>query len=222
MHSTLFQVAALSIIGSSIFFPGHALADEYGREVEAPTLFTGETVEICTKRGILGKCLDTTPRTAENDNDKAKAYFRDPEQKLKEKYAASQLQAINDSSSGASMAANSEGNQLIEKLRQQSFDNKEKNDRAVRAITLQNDSSASFGPFDQQVLILNADGETFSLLKGAQAMRLKKAGYIKDKRFVTQPTQETIDAAYDAPEGEGLGALLGGIGKGIFGSGGSD
>lgn len=53
-------------------------------------------------------------------------------------------------------------------------------------------------------------------------MRLKKAGYIKDKRFVTQPTQETIDAAYDAPEGEGFGAFLGGIGKGIFGSGGGD
>jgi hypothetical protein len=64
-----------------------------------------------------------------------------------------------------------------------------------------------------------ADGESFTLLKGAQAMRLKKAGYIKDKRFVTQPTQETIDAAFDAPEEGGIGAIFGSIGKGLFGSG---
>jgi len=50
-------------------------------------------------------------------------------------------------------------------------------------------------------------------------MRLKKAGYIKDKRFVTQPTQETIDAAFDAPEEGGIGAIFGSIGKGLFGSG---
>lgn len=214
------KTAALTIITSTILFPGNAFADEYGREVEAPTLFTGETVEICTKRGILGKCLDTAQRTAENDNDKAKAYFRDPEPSLKQKYAAAQLQALeNGETSTTSIGSNSEGNQLIEKLKQQSLDNKEKNEKSVRAITFQNDSGASFGPFDQQVLILNADGESFTLLKGAQAMRLKKAGYIKDKRFVTQPTQETIDAAFDAPEEGGIGNIIGSIGKGIFGNG---
>jgi hypothetical protein len=67
-----------------------------------------------------------------------------------------------------------------------------------------------------------ADGESFTLLKGAQAMRLKKAGYIKDKRFVTQPTQETIDAAFDAPEEGGIGAIFGSIGKGVFGNGGEE
>jgi hypothetical protein len=69
-------------------------------------------------------------------------------------------------------------------------------------------------------LILSiADGESFTLLKGAQAMRLKKAGYIKDKRFVTQPTQETIDAAFDAPEEGSIRNIIGSIGKGIFGNG---
>ena len=34
------------IIGASIAFPGSALADEYGRETEAPTLFTGETTMV--------------------------------------------------------------------------------------------------------------------------------------------------------------------------------
>jgi len=158
IRGAVFKTVALTIISSSVLLPGNAFADEYGREVEAPTLFTGETVEICTKRGILGKCLDTVQRTSENDNDKAKAYFRDPEQSLKEKYAAAQLQALdNRESSMTSAGANSEGNQLIEKLRQQSLDNKEKNEKAVRAITLQNDSGASFGPFDQQVVILNGE-----------------------------------------------------------------
>lgn len=158
VRDTLFKAAAVGIVSSSVFYPGTAFADEYGREVEAPTLFTGETVEICTKRGILGKCLDTVQRTAENDNDKAKAYFRDPEPSLKQKYAAAQLQALdNGETSSPSVESNSEGNQLIERLRQQSLDNKEKNDRAVRAITFQNDSGASFGPFDQQVLILNGE-----------------------------------------------------------------
>lgn len=162
IKGAVFKTVALSIISSSILLPGNAFADEYGREVEAPTLFTGESVEICTKRGVLGKCLDTVQRTSENDNDKAKAYFRDPEQSLKEKYAAAQLQALDNSeSSMTSAGANSEGNQLIEKLRQQSLDNKERNEKAVRAITFQNDSGASFGPFDQQVVILN--GELYRL-----------------------------------------------------------
>ena len=77
---------------------------------------------------------------------------------------------------------------------------------------------ASFGPLDSQVAILNSDGESFTLLKNAQAMRLKKMGYIKDKRFVTQPTKETIDAAFEADE-SGPGAFIGGVVKGIFGSG---
>ena len=38
--------------------------------------------------------------------------------------------------------------------------------------------SASFGPFDGQVLILNEDGRGFTLLANPQAMRLKKAGLI--------------------------------------------
>jgi hypothetical protein len=67
--------------------------------------------------------------------------------------------------------------------------------------------SASFGPFDAQVLILNEDGNGFTLLANPQAMRLKKAGFIVDKKFVRQPTQEQIDAALEPAADEGLGLL---------------
>lgn len=74
---------------------------------------------------------------------------------------------------------------------------------------------ASFGPLDNQVVILNTDGENYTLLKAPQAMRLKKAGYIKDRRFVTMPTQEVIDEYLEAPEPEdgSIGAMF----KGLFG-----
>ncbi len=173
-------------------------------------------MQICTKRGPLGACLQTETRTAENDNDKATKYFKDPAIALKEKYTATQLQSIDDGETKRIVMA-SDGNELIEKLRQQSIDNKDKNDKIIRAKTLQNDMGASFGPLDSQVAILNSDGETFTLLKGAQAMRLKKMGYIKDKRFVTQPTKEVIEEAAEADE-SGPAAFIGGIVK-KFGSG---
>ena len=82
-------------------------------------------------------------------------------------------------------------------------------------MTLIDLKGASFGPLSNQVVILNSDGETFTLLEAPQAMRLKKAGYIKDKRFITQPTQQVIDDALEAPEeAGGIGAVF----KGIFGS----
>ena len=93
----------------------------------------------------------------------------------------------------------SEGNALIQKLRKQSVDNKEKNDLLVYQKTLLNDQGASFGPFDRQVVILNTDGRTFTLLQNPQAMRLKKAGYIEDRKFVIQPSQDVIN---DALEGK--------------------
>lgn len=46
-------------------------------------------------------------------------------------------------------------------------------------------------------------------------MRLKKMGYIKDKRFVTQPTKEVIDDALEADE-NGPAAFIGGLVKGIL------
>lgn len=46
-------------------------------------------------------------------------------------------------------------------------------------------------------------------------MRLKKAGYIEDRKFIIQPTQQVIDDALEGKE-EGLGGAL----KGIFGGGG--
>ena len=66
---------------------------------------------------------------------------------MREKYSAAQLQAI-DSGDGVTTktVADSEGNELIEKLRQASLDNKEKNDRIIRVKTLQNDL-VSFSDF---------------------------------------------------------------------------
>ncbi len=86
----------------------------------------------------MGACLETTIRTAENENDKAAKYFRDPQPAMKEKYSAAQLQYIDDGETKKAVMA-SDGNELIERLRQQSLDNKEKNDKIVRAKTLQND-----------------------------------------------------------------------------------
>lgn len=98
--------------------------------------------KICTKRGPLGACLETATRTVENDNDKATKYFRDPAGNLKEKYSASQLQSIEDGETSKVVFA-SDGNELIERLKQQSLDNKDKNDKIVRAKTLQNDMVSS-------------------------------------------------------------------------------
>lgn len=65
----------------------------------------------------------------------------------------------------------------------------------VFVATLQNSQSASFGPFDGQVLILNEDGKGFTLLANPQAMRLKEAGLIADKKFTRQPTPEELEKA---------------------------
>ncbi len=40
------KILVTAAIGAGLAFPGGALADEYGREVEAPTLFTGETTMV--------------------------------------------------------------------------------------------------------------------------------------------------------------------------------
>lgn len=175
-----------SLLTAAIVFP--AFADEYGKETEAPTLFTGETVMICQKRGPLGACLKTAKRTPDNDNDKASKYFVDPAPAMKEKY------------SSMVRSEDTDGSELITRLRQQTDDNKEKNAKIVMQKTMLNDQSASFGPFDRQTVIMNTDGETFTLLQNPQAMRLKEAGYIKDRRFVTQPTKDVIEDALIAPD----------------------
>ena len=55
--------------------------------------------------------------------------------------------------------------------------------------------SANFGPFDRQVVIMNADGKGFSVLQNPQAMRLKKDGLIRDRQFVRQPAEEELEKA---------------------------
>ncbi|KAG7369046.1 hypothetical protein IV203_031789 [Nitzschia inconspicua] len=197
-HATMAALTAAAILVGSVVSP--AWADELGRETEAPTFSTGENVYICTKRGPLGACLKTELRTAENENDVSEKYFRQPTELVKRKDDA------------ARMAEVTEGNALIERLKQQTEDNREKNELLVKQRTMMNDSSASFGPFDAQVLILNEDGKGFTLLANPQAMRLKKAGFISDDRkFIKQPTQEQLDDALEPEIGGGfLDRILGG------------
>ncbi|KAL7487204.1 hypothetical protein ACHAW6_012806 [Cyclotella cf. meneghiniana] len=201
IHTLATTAAAIAIFTSPIT-DTRASADEWGRETEAPTLFTGETVMICKKRGPLGACLETTVRTPDNDNDKSLEYFRDPSEEVKRKQERMITSGYEDN----------EGNELIQRLRRQSEENREKNENSVRVKTMMNDQGASFGPFDRQVVILNTDGRTFTLLQNPQAMRLKKAGYIgNDRKFIIQPSQEIIDAALE--EKNDLGDMI----KGFFG-----
>ena len=62
-----------------------------------------------------------------NDNDKAKKYFRDPAEILREKNAV--LRGSEEE----------EGNELVEKLKAQTEKNKEKNRLAVERRTFEND-----------------------------------------------------------------------------------
>jgi len=197
------SMAMMSVVSATVLSGSPAFADEIGRENEAPTLFTGETVMICTKRGPLGACTKTETRTEKNDNDKADKYFKDPGDRIKK--------------DNALMAEELEGNVLIKKLRQQSIDNKEQNDLIVLQRTLINDQSASFGPFSKDTAVLNTDGRTFTLLANPQAMRLKKAGFIKDKKFLKQPTEQELEDALPAPDDGGIGGKIGGFFTGIFG-----
>eukprot|EP00979_Chaetoceros_neogracilis_P012519 scaffold3341_cov270-Chaetoceros_neogracile.AAC.17 len=86
---------------------------------------------------------NTQQRTAENDNDKTSKYFCIPADALKEKYSAAQSkEAVRSDGSFPRAVASSEGNELIEKLKQASVDNKD-NDRIIRAKTLANDLVAA-------------------------------------------------------------------------------
>jgi len=201
-----------------MLFSGMAYADEVGRNVDPPTSFTGEEIMICTKRGPLGACKTTVKRTSDNDNDKASAYFNDPELAFQEKYKARQLQAIEDERNGVVYDGQGfDGNALIARLKEKTEENRVKNDGIVRQKTLANNLGASFGPFSRTVPILNADGVDYTLLDAPQAMRLKKAGYIgAEKKFIEQPSQEVLDsvAAEAADSGP---AKIGRFVKGLFG-----
>lgn len=182
------KVTLLALVSASIIMtPTVALGDEIGREIEAPTLFTGESTQICVKRGPLGACTKTEKRTPENDNDKAAAYFKINEQK------SSGVVAKSDDVE--------EGSELLKRLRQKTDENREKNEQAVKIKTFENNQAGYFGPFDRQTVILNTDGKTFTLLQNPQAMRLKKAGYIEGRKFVKQPSKQVIEDALEAEDG---------------------
>jgi len=185
-----------------------ARADEIGVNVDAPTLPTGEEVEICTKRGPLGKCERTEVRTVENDNDRASKYMKNEGARIQERDMAMRETAN----------ADAEGSVLIQKLMRQTEENKERNEKIVASKTLANDQSAILGPFDQSVMIMNSDGGSYTVLENAQAMRLKKRGYIKGKRFVTMPTEDDLALALVPGEDEGLDGIISAV-KGVFGGG---
>ena len=85
-------------------------------------------------------------------------------------------------------------------MKQKTEENRERNELAVKIKTAQNDDGANFGPFSRNMVVLNIDGEMFTLLAKPQAMRLKELGYIKNKQFVKQPTQEVLDEAAEPSE----------------------
>jgi len=151
--------------------------------------------------------LKTEVRTPENDNDKSNKY-------MQTKVEAEEVVRARDQALRAA-AAEEEGSVLLEKLRQQTLENREKNERTVRQKTIANDQGASFGPFDRMIVVLNADGEGYTLLENPQAMRLKKQGYIKGRQFVEQPSQGVVDAALEPSESEGFGGIV----KGLLGFG---
>lgn len=61
---------------------------------------------------------------------------------------------------------------------------------------------------------MNTDGKSFTLLQAPQAMRLKKAGFIEGRKFVTQPTEKQIENALEADEGEGLAGMFSSLFRG--------
>ncbi|GMH67617.1 hypothetical protein TrRE_jg12680 [Triparma retinervis] len=186
---------------------------EYGISNEAPTLYTGETIDICIKRGPLGACKRTERRTVDNDNDKAAKYQKGGESvKVKEKDKSMRL--------GTDGVETSE---LIQTLQQRTDDNRERNLRIVEQKTFEANQAGYMGPFDRKVLIQNygdegsVEASGFTLLETPQAMRLKKMGYIEGRRFVKPVTKEIIDEAA-VEEGNVFERIGEGI-KGIIGGG---
>mmetsp|Transcript_40244 Transcript_40244/g.47081 ORF Transcript_40244/g.47081 Transcript_40244/m.47081 type:complete len:448 (-) Transcript_40244:295-1638(-) len=203
MKPPFFQQIAASVVASTtlsfLFSANIAFADTLGVETEARTLYTGESVEICVKRGPLGRCEKTIVRTEQNDNDKASRYMKPMDESTREKDLA--MRSNNEELPG-------DTSELLKRLKAKTEENKEKNARTVATKTYLNNQGANFGPFDRSTLILNADGSTFTLLENPQAMRLKKQGYIVGRQFVKQPSQEVVDEALVAGENEGINGIL--------------
>lgn len=74
----------------------------------------------------MGACVEQVPRTPENDNDKASKYFREPTVKSRAVLSEEDV-------------ADTDTNALIQKLRQQTDENREKNEQAVKTQTAIND-----------------------------------------------------------------------------------
>lgn len=95
-------------------------------------------------------------RTADNDNDKSEKYFQTPTEMVKRKDLKAQMES------------ESEGNELIQKLRLQTEANREKNELAVQQRTLLNDSVSIVG---RQVMTrLRATWPTFFIAHSPLAL----------------------------------------------------
>ena len=128
-------IASVVIGALSVVAPvQYAFADEIGLSIDAPTLFTGETTEICIKRGPLGKCEKTQVRTLENDNDKASKYMKTQSTTVKSKD-----DKMRSSSDGT------DDSPLIQRLKQQTEDNRERNELIVKQKTIENDLVSALG-----------------------------------------------------------------------------
>jgi len=149
-------------------------------------------LQVCEKRTALGACVETSARTTENDNDMASKYFET---------LTNQDQPDDGKGSATASATTQEqeqnGNELIEKLRQQTEENREQNEVLVRKKTLENNMASFVSPWDRpKVVITNEDGKDVTILDKAQAARLRKAGFIDKRRnFIKQPTEQDLEKA---------------------------
>ena len=179
-----------------VLLPISTRADEIGLEVDAPTLYTGETFEICKKRGILGACKKTVARTAENDNDKAIKYMR-----AKPAFKNGDVSRENNDYievRGGLGQSESEGS-LIDELLRRSEENAERNQLAVDKKTFSATSKGYSSFLSREKMVMSYDGKSFAYYQIPQYEKLRKLGYINDQVFVKEPSEEILQATEPQP-----------------------
>ena len=208
-----------TMLASLLLPPTPVFADDYGITVEAPTLYTGETIDICVKRGVLGACRKTQTRTDANDNDKSGKYMAskpaferstvDGAYKTVEEAPAPTIDLLSlPNTPDTPMIISDENdppqpppppppspldnNPLINKLLQQSSDNKEANQVLIDKKTFSASVNGYESPLSSTKMVMNADGKTFSFLPSDQYSKLKKQELIRDDVFVRNPTADEL------------------------------
>ena len=116
----------------------------------------------CSKRGVLGKCLD--------DAEVPDPQFR-PE-------------AMPEKGGGRLLAADAETSPLVERLLRQTEENKLKNQRDVEIKSFANSQSGIVGPFSRFDVIQKSNGESFVLVPARDVGDLEKQNKIQKGRFL--------------------------------------